>query len=399
MFQNILNSKFIKGSKVLGIDYFTNSHGQIDLNFVVLNRKKGQIFIEKKFTGIDSLEQLNDSEFKDLPAVLSVDGKGVLFKITEKIKNQQLIHQILPNAKTDDFYIQSKEYTQGKIIVSAIRKEIFDGIQQKVTDLGFQIIQLYIGPLALEKVSGFIEQDTFYTNKYEVIKVSDEINQITKTTESNLRAVNIGNDELYSNELLAYATALSFYISDNTEELESITESRSEFLYKKTFTIAGWFTLIFFLSLLLANYFFYSQNTKELNQLTFSYNQNRELLKKLDTLKSEYLIKEKYFVNSGFLDASRLSYFADRIANSLPKNIQLSGMNINPLNTKIKDEKILGFTTNTINISGSVNQSIVLNNWVKKIKEFDWIKNVNITEYNQEVADIPANFEIIIDLK
>ena len=149
----------------------------------------------------------------------------------------------------------------------------------------------------------------------------------------------------------------------------------------------------------MVNYMFYNKNNKKLNQLTFSYNQNRELLKKLDTLKNEFLIKEQYFVNSGFLDASRLSYFADRIANSLPKNIKLSGMDIIPLNTKIKDEKPIGFSMNSINIIGTVNQSIVLNNWVKKLKKFDWVRNVNIVEYNQEIAETPANFEIVIDLE
>jgi len=54
---------------------------------------------------------------------------------------------------------------------------------------------------------------------------------------------------------------------------------------------------------------------------------------------------------------------------------------------------------NTIHITGSVSQSIILNNWLKKLKKLEWIENVDIIEYNQEIASIPAIFELEIELR
>ena len=400
MIQNILNSNFVKGTKVLGIDYFINSDGQIDLNCVLLSQKKGKILIEKLFDEITSIDQLNDDDLKSLPVILSVDGKGVLFRISEQVKNQKLIHHILPNAKEEDFYLQSVPANDNKIVISAIRKEVLNAILDKLKQIGMQVYNLYVGPLAVNNLQGIINESLYCTQKYEISQEAGLIESIIKLAEPKLNYVQIGDDEVTSESILAYSTALGFYLSDSDSELiETVEESKKEYLYKRGFVKAGWFSLAFFFTLLMINFFFFNTYNSKLNQLTFSYNQNKELLKKLESLKDEYLIKEQYFVNTGFLDASRLSYYADRIAYSMPKNITLSGMEINPLNTKIKEEKILGFSMNKIRISGSVSQSIILNNWLKKLKKLEWIENVDILEYNQELASVPAIFELEIDIE
>jgi len=401
VFQDILNSKIIKGTKVLGIDYFINSDGQIDLNCVLLSQKKGKVLIENLFDEITSIDQLKDNEdIKSLPVILSIDGKGVLFRISEQVKNQKLIHHILPNAKEEDFYLQNVPAYDNKIIISAIRKEVLNTILDKLSQIGMQVYNLHVGPLAANNLHGIISESSFFTKKYEIGFESGLIKNIAKLSETKSNYLQIGDDEIYSENILAYSTALGFYLPDSDSELiETVEESKKEYLYKRGFVKAGWFSLAFFFTLLMINFFFFNSYNSKLNQLTFSFNQNKELLKKLETLKSEYLIKEQYFVNSGFLDASRLSYYADRIAYSMPKNITLSEMEINPLNTKIKEEKTIGFSMNTIHITGSVSQSIILNNWLKKLKKLEWIENVDIIEYNQEIASIPAIFELEIELR
>ena len=149
----------------------------------------------------------------------------------------------------------------------------------------------------------------------------------------------------------------------------------------------------------MTNYLFFNQYNKKLNSINFRYNQNLEMIKKLDTLKSEYNLKEQYFVSSGFLDASEQSFFTDRIANSVPPEIQISSLNINPLEGKFKNDKPLNFLMGKIRISGSVTQSIILNNWVKKLKGLDWIKQVTIVGYIHESIDNPAIFELEIDIE
>jgi len=116
-------------------------------------------------------------------------------------------------------------------------------------------------------------------------------------------------------------------------------------------------------------------------------------------LRSELKLKEEYFVKSGFLDESKLAFYTDRIAESLPSEIHLTAFNFNPLKVKMKENKPIEFLTGTINISGTVTQSIILNNWVKGLKKTDWINSIAIIGYNQESAEIPAEFTIQIDIK
>lgn len=400
MFQNLLNNNLVKGSKALGVDLYINSDGSFDIRCMVLNRHKNKISIENKFTGLKQINDIQDKSLKGLPVCLSIDGKGVLFKRVEKNNKQKLINQILPNAKESDFFLQKLNSSDNFMFVAAIRKEILDSLIELFNKINVFITHLYIGPFALMNIVEIIGVDDFYTNHYKVKTEESNIISIEKINEIKLVSYKIGDDEFYSDELQVYTSGLGFFIDFSDEDIfEKVIESKSEFLYKQLFTIAGWFALAFFFVLLMTNYLFFNQYNKKLNSINFRYNQNLEMIKKLDTLKSEYNLKEQYFVSSGFLDASEQSYFADRIANSVPTKIQLTSLNINPLDGKFKNDKPLNFLMGKIRVSGSVTQSIILNNWVKKLKDLDWIKQVTIVDYIHESMENPAVFELEIDIE
>ena len=400
MFQNFLNSNLVRGSKALGVDLYINSDGSFDIRCMVLNRQKNKISIENKYTGLKQISDIQDKSLKGLPVCLSIDGKSVLFKRVEKKSKQKLIHQLLPNAKESDFFLQITDSDVNYQFIAAIRKEILDSLVEAFSKINVFITNLYLGPFALKNIVEIIGVDDFYSNHYKVKSDESNIIFIEKINESKLVNYKIGDDELYSDDLQVYATSLGFFIDFSEENVfEKVSESKSEFLYKQLFTFAGWFALAFFFVFLMLNYMFFNQYNKKLNSINFRYNQNLEMIKKLDTLKSEFALKEQYFVSSGFLDASEQSYFADRISNSVPTKIQLTSLNINPLDGKFKNDKPLNFLMGKIRISGSVTQSIILNNWVKKLKNLDWIKQVTIVDYIHESMENPAIFELEIDIE
>ncbi len=400
MFQNLLNSNIVRGSKVLGVDLYINSDGSFDIRCMVLNRQKNKISIKNKFTGLKQINDIQDKSVKGLPVCLSIDGKGVLFKRVEKNNKQKLINQILPNAKESDFFLQELDSSDNFMFVAAIRKEILDLLIESFNKIDVFITNLYLGPFALKNIVDIIGVDGFYTNHYKVKSEENTIVSVEKINESKLVSYKIGDDELYSDEIQVYTSSLSFFIDFSDEQIfEKVNESKTEFLYKQLFTIVGWFALAFFFVLLMTNYLFFNKYNKKMNNINFRYNQNLEMIKKLDTLKSEYNLKEQYFVSSGFLDASEQSFFADRIANTVPPKIQLSSININPLDGKFKNDKPLNFLMGKIKISGTVTQSIILTNWVKKLKNLDWIKQVTIVDYIHESMENPAIFELEIDIE
>lgn len=400
MFQNILNSNIVRGSKVLGVDLFINTDGSYDIRCMVLVKQKNKISIENKFSGIKQISDIQDKSVKGLPVCLSVDGKGVLVKRVEKNSKQKLIQQLLPNAKESDFFLQTSDSKGDFHFIAAIRREILDSLIESFNKMNVFITNLYLGSLGLRNIVEIIEYNEFYTDRYKVKTDNSSIVSVEKVNEQKLVSYKIGEDELYNEELLVYASSLGFFIDFYDENIfEKIDTSKSEFLYKQLFTLTGWFTLAFFFVLLMVNYLFYNQYNKKLNSANFNYHQNLEMIKKLDTLKNEFALKEQYFVTSGFLDASKQSFFADRIANTVPSEIQLTSLNINPLEGKFKNDKPLNFLMGKIKITGNVTQSIILNNWVKRLKRMDWIRQVTIVDYEHESIDNPAIFELEIDIE
>lgn len=398
MIQKLLNSNLLRGSKTLGVDLYINPDGSYDISCVILSKQKNKISIENKFYGLKQISDIADKSVIGLPVCLSISGKGVLFKRVEKSSKQSLIHKILPNAKESDFYLQELDSNDGFQFIAAIRNEILDLLIESFNKIDVFITNLYLGPFALKNIVDIIGLDNFRTNHYTLTSESSIITSIVKNNEVGQASYHIGNDNLDSKELQVYTSALGFFIDFSDESLK-VNKSKLEFVYKQLFTITGWFALAFFFMLLMLNYLFFSQYDNKLNSINFKYNQNIEMIKKLDTLKSEFKIKEQYFVSSGFLDASKQSYFADRIANTIPKEIQLTALNINPLDGKFKNDKPLNFLIGRVKLTGNVTQSIILNNWVKKLKNLDWVNQLTILDYMQESTESLAVFELEIEIK
>ena len=100
----------------------------------------------------------------------------------------------------------------------------------------------------------------------------------------------------------------------------------------------------------------------------------------------------------GILDASRTSYYSDQIAATVPTSIQLTELSINPLEKKLrKGEQEMVFQTNLIQVSGRAKRSTHLNNWIKTLKKYDWIKSVSILNYTQDNARVSGEFNIAIE--
>jgi len=259
--QGLLNSNFIKGSKSLGIDLFINADGSFDINCVILNQNKNKVSIEKKYSGLTSLKNLNDKEYKGLPVSLSVDGRGILFKKIEKKQGFNTLQQLLPNAKETEFYSQSISSTENFVFVSAVRRDVIDPVLDELKSNDHFIVSLNIGPFAIANILGLVENTSgLLTNKYQVTSVDGLLDSISRVNESKLISYKLGGEEVYSEELIAYASALDFYIHySDIKAIEKINEYKSEYIYKKLFTITGWGILIFFLVLLMINSMFYSK--------------------------------------------------------------------------------------------------------------------------------------------
>jgi hypothetical protein len=66
------------------------------------------------------------------------------------------------------------------------------------------------------------------------------------------------------------------------------------------------------------------------------------------------------------------------------------------LSKKISKAEDINFNYNVIKISGTVDRSIELNNWIKHLQGYEWTQEVNIISFIQDNLSTPGEFEISI---
>ena len=109
--------------------------------------------------------------------------------------------------------------------------------------------------------------------------------------------------------------------------------------------------------------------------------------------------KNAFIEMSGLKNASRVSFYADRIAMDLPEKIRLIELNVNPLEKKIKTGEPIVFGHNNIVVKGNSKRSSDLNNWILILKQNDWVSDILVINYQQENPLEPGVFEIKISVK
>jgi len=381
------------------------------ISIIVLERKKDNIVIKERKTGLKSLEELETFLPPKSPVCLSIDGKGVIVRklpVDETNKDApqddlSLLNQALPNTSLDDFVIQSHETEKNNLYVSLVRQDILNEYIDFFKDKSFFVVNLVIGPFSMNKLYPLLQNDVSIIDTGDV-KIESNGSQITGFSRKHPEDTDklffqLGNEQISNFELLPFGVALPYFTDDQEGNvLPKIQENQKEFFYKNFFVKTGWSMIIFLLAAVMLNFYFYNNYKDQNGELSFKLSRHTGLLAKLDTLTKESAFKEELIKQSGFLKSSRLTLYADQIAESVPSSILLTNLNINPLKKKMKEGEKPNFINNDINVIGMARYSTDVNNWIAALKDIDWINNVEILEYTREKAGEPGEFELNITI-
>ena len=123
-------------------------------------------------------------------------------------------------------------------------------------------------------------------------------------------------------------------------------------------------------------------------------------LSALDSLKKELNEQRDFLNENAVLSPSKLSFYTDQIGVSLPIGIKLREMNIFPTikSTQREDEGKFLFDNQIINLKGTCRESIILNNWIRSLKELSWVKEVTVLPYSETSSGV-GDFEIQITIQ
>lgn len=402
MFDVLNKYGLIKGSRAYGVELIFNSKDDYVLYAVEIQKIKEELIVASRLEKT-SFTEISEANKKKYPVYLSIDGKGIIHKkitVNEHSKDQELLHQILPNAAIKDFYMQRTSISETENWVSVIRKELLDEVVEQIETLGLFCVQVSLGPFVIERILPLLKTSELVTNSHHLKIQQDRITNLLIPESSNYQ-YNLGGENIEKQYIVAFANAFSHFISTSNFSIHhpKIKHLREEFYYKNKYTVIGFSMLVLFLVLTISNMLLYNSFQNTNNVLQFQLNSKQKYIGELNQLKEEVKLKEEFVQHSGLTQSSKMSYYADQIALGLPESIQLNELFINPLMKRIRKAEDINYQFNKISISGTVNKSIELNNWVKQLKNYDWISEVAIVSFLQDNLKISGDFEIEVSIK
>lgn len=401
-------SRIAGQNKITGVEVFLQMDGKMLINAVSLKKKGDKLEIIQEQVAIESLKQLKQQFGVSNPLVLVFNGRGLLHK---KITNDNQedssrnIYKILPNAQVGDFYLQQAEINQLEMFGSVVRKEIIDQYLQQFMEAGFLPVQVYFGPFILNSIVPLLD------NPAELVKIGSYDltvkNQLISDFEfqgeeiSN-RKISIAGEQLKQQAAIAFSAAFSYLFPSGLNialTIPFVDFLKEESKQKQLFKTLGWGILLFFLGVLLINFFMFDYYNKKNGELSERYEKNKGILDYMVMMKTKIEQKNAFIEQSGLKNASRTSFYADRIAMDLPDKIKLTEINIHPLEKKIKAGEAIAFAYKTIIVRGNCKRSSDLNTWRLILNQNNWIEDVQVLNYLQGNADELGEFEIKILVK
>lgn len=403
MFQQIKN-KLYNYSEVAGLYLVWTSAGQMDLHLVLLEKVKNSIQFKQIETFVEDFESLKNVLSTEIPLVLILDGKGILHKKITQIpaEVEAIPKAVLPNANPDDFCFQvidNEEFSW----VSLGRKEAVNAILNQLKNLGFSVVQLGFGVFSAQHLLPLLEEQKATLNLgYSQISFSEnKIQDLQKNTEVFPTTLFLADDPLPNLVLPAAGAAFQQILNIphqiyNTELTEKAAE---DFRYQHWFKLFGWTLLIGIFAILLINFIAFSGLDAKIKNQEIELAYHRQQLQKLDTLKNQYEEKAGFFNQNQLLENSKISFYADEIAASMPSGIQLLDLDIFPSKAtqQQRREKLFLFDKKIIYIKGTSRRSPILNEWIKVLEAMDWVEKVKVLPYSEAKGGV-GTFELELEL-
>ena len=132
--------------------------------------------------------------------------------------------------------------------------------------------------------------------------------------------------------------------------------------------------------------------------LTAELSLNEVYRKQLLTL-NEQVSKKKTLVESmNSVSNSKVIWYFDQIAKTVPKTISLSDIIYQPLTRPARDKKPIVFTTGEIVVKGISKDATNFTNWTAELEKLDWVQKWSTKEYGIENSK-QTSFDFITQMK
>ncbi len=187
----------------------------------------------------------------------------------------------------------------------------------------------------------------------------------------------------------------SFY---QAKEINEFKQNYAEYKQHRIFNLFGVISFSFVLIILLINKVYFkklSNNYANSAQLMEIEMNNDSKIKQLTEEKSR---KMNIVESTGFINQNFLTNYMNDICQIIPKEIRLQNLDIVPIQEIDKQNGKITFFGKTINVFGFADKSSTLYQWIKKMKNHNWVDDVKIIKLSNSEND-KLGFEIKILFK
>jgi Tfp pilus assembly protein PilN len=381
-----------KGHLIYGVDIRLDGAGY-SVRAVAIAHTKDDITLTESLSFNTIADLLKHTGLKT-PLNISITGEGILTKATADFTKETSLEQVLPGIKTDDIYASIYALEQQHIL-AVIKKKRLDTLLQELAQS--HVVGVYMGPLLILNLKTYLNFNQTAYDGY-TLQESERLWQVSYLKISqNQGLIAVNTETIQENYLIAYATALEFYVkqyplANALSHIPLLTNNKSKNLNITLIILGAVFIL------LLGNFIAFSTLNEKSQTANQTLSFKTALLAKNDSLFTQQKNKAKVLAAVSQKDNNLMDFYLDRIASSMPHNITWSALQCYPMEVKKGKEAITTFKTNTVLIEGHCDNALTLNQWLLNLKQIPWIKEVEIEKFNKLDNALPV-FTLNITLK
>ncbi|MBC7862011.1 MAG: hypothetical protein IAF38_03500 [Bacteroidia bacterium] len=409
-FLDNINQKIARSAKVAVLEVnYENETTFFSLG--IYESKKNAVLTKEEFFGEIEIElillKLKD---KNTPIVLCVDGKGILNKklnFSLEDLDETVAGKVIPNANADDFYYEAISINETSSLVSMMRRSIIDPILEKLKEKGLFVTECHLGPLVIGCIGSVLTKDADTSDlifrNYKLVISKEGVLEIGAVTQDT-KIPETENENGTQKNLLIFAGACSYFSGWSFTHAKThcpiVNERKTDFTEKKKFSFYATTAVIFFLVTLLINFFVFQHFHNKKQQLESQIGWQENALKSYDELKKNLDEKMTFALGSGILSPDNLAFLSDQLGSTVPTDIKLNRMTVFPLEKKMENgDEHSSFNKQLISVKGQSLSGSGINDWIKRIKQKDFVKEVLLTNYKQDDENAKGFFSLEITLK
>lgn len=370
--------------------------------FVLVRRKAQRLELQRSAGPFENIAEIQAQLSPQIPVQFVISGKGILHRriaADPALETHLLLPKILPNASLRDFYLQSAPAGDNQRWVSLVRAAVADELIAALRAKNIFVLGCTLGPFALHSLfPHFDAAPALLQAGHHELRFSDETISGMQFSEtfSTSASVRIGGQEIDTAYLSAFAAVFQSLLPGEEHVLAPVPalhDAVSEFRDRKIFRNGSRLLLVMTLLVLLVNFFLWGSARQRLASLEERASGETEMLARLHTLEKQVESRREFLGKTGLANEARYAWYADRLAADLPAAVRLTRLEISP-RLHLAEDDTIGFRNREIEIAGSSPQSLVLNEWIRKLKDYEWVVAASLRSYVQDKAGAPGSFEL-----